>query len=208
LPGRSFALFQQGNLIMDMHQATKGVHRLITDRWSPRAFDSSKIDPRDLEIILEAAGLAPSAFNYQPWRFLYSHREGADWGRFVSLLNPFNQSWAQNASALVFVISDMNFEQGEATTQSYSHSFDAGAAWAQMALQASALRYHAHAMIGIEFDRIRSELNVPPHFRIEAAVAIGRRASPDTLPEALREREAPSGRKPIDQIAFAGAFPS
>lgn len=192
---------------MDMRQSVKGVHRLFVDRWSPRAFDRSKIDDRDLDIIFEAAGLAPSAFNYQPWRFLYAHRDDPIWDQFVGLLNPFNQSWAQNASAMIFIVTDTTMEQGEATSLSRTHSFDAGAAWAQMALQATALGYHAHAMAGIDYDRAQSELNVPPHFRVEVAVAIGRRASPDTLPDALREREAPSGRKPVDEIAFAGTFP-
>ena len=191
---------------MDMRPTDKRVHRLFTDRWSPRAFDRSHIDESDLEIIFEAAGLAPSAFNYQPWRFLYARREDPSWTGFVGLLNPFNQSWAQNASALVIIVSDTTFEQAEATSRSYSHSFDAGAAWAQMALQATALGYHAHAMTGIDFDRIRNGLNVPDHFRIEAAVAIGRRAPPETLPEELREKEKQSGRKPVSQIAFAGAF--
>ena len=37
-------------------------------------------------------------------------------------------------------------------------------------------------MTGIDFDGIRNDLGVPDHFRVEAAVAIGRRASPETLP--------------------------
>jgi nitroreductase len=192
---------------MDIRQPVKGVHPLFDERWSPRAFDKSAIDPSDLDIIFKAAGRAPSAFNYQPWLFLYAHRDDANWVRFLGHLNPFNQSWAQNASALIFILSDTTFEQAEATSQSYSHSFDAGAAWAQMALQATALGLHAHAMTGIDFDGIRNDLGVPDHFRVEAAVAIGRRASPETLPEGLRGKEQPSTRKPVHEVAFAGAFP-
>ena len=44
--------------------------------------------------IFEAARWAPSAFNAQPWRFLYAKRESADWERFLGLLIPFNQGWA------------------------------------------------------------------------------------------------------------------
>lgn len=192
---------------MDIRQPVKGVHPLFVERWSPRAFDQSAIDPSDLDIIFKAAGRAPSAFNYQPWRFLFARRDDANWTRFLGHLNPFNQSWAQNASALIFILSDTTFEQAEATSKSYSHSFDAGAAWAQMALQTTALGLHAHAMTGIDFDGIRRDLDIPDHFRVEAAVAIGRRASPETLPDGLRDKEQPSTRKPIDEFAFAGAFP-
>jgi hypothetical protein len=73
-------------------------------------------------------------------------------------------------------------------------------------LQSTALGYHAHAMSGIEQDKIRAELGIPDDFRIEAAVAIGRKGDPATLPEPLRAREAPSGRQPVAQVAVAGRF--
>ena len=97
-------------------------------------------------------------------------------------------------------------QRGDSTSPSHSHSFDAGAAWALMALQATELGYHAHGMVGVDFDRARRELAIPDDWRIEAAIAIGRRDHPDRLPEALREREKPSGRKPVDEIAIAGNF--
>jgi len=77
---------------------------------------------------------------------------------------------------------------------------------AMMALQAHMLGYHAHGMVGVDFDRAQAELGVPETFRIEAAVAIGRMGDPATLPDALRDREVPSDRKPLDQVAFAGNF--
>jgi nitroreductase len=182
------------------------VHRLFVDRWSPRAFDESAIPNEDLEAIFAAAGLAPSAFNYQPWTFLYARRGDANWDRFLSLLVPFNQTWAKDAAVLVFIVSDSKNRSGAEPTDFYSHSFDAGAAWAHMALQAHHLGYHAHGMTGIDFDRARAELGVPADHRIEAAVAIGRRDHPDRLPEALRAREVPSTRKPVSEIAIPGNF--
>lgn len=179
---------------------------LLIDRWSPRAFDGSALPQEDLDVILEAAGLAPSAFNYQPWRFLYAVNGDAHWDLFLSLLIPFNASWAKQAGALVFILSETHMGSGDEARPSHSHSFDAGAAWAQLALQATAMGYHAHGMTGIDFDRIRSELGIPESFRVEAAAAIGRKASPDVLPEGLRVKEAPSGRKAVGTIAAPGAF--
>ena len=60
----------------------------------------------DLLSLFEAARWAPSAFNSQPWRFLYARRGEADWERFLGLLIPWNQSWAHSASALVYILSD------------------------------------------------------------------------------------------------------
>ena len=181
---------------------------LFLERWSPRAFDASAMPQPDLLTIFEAARWAPSAFNGQPWRFLYAHRGSADWERFLGLLIPWNQAWAQSASVLVFVLSDSLTETKWGGTEvSHSHSFDSGAAWACMALQATRMGWSAHAMSGVEFDRARVELGVPERFRIEAAVAIGRIGDPATLPEKLRAREAPSGRKRVEEFAFEGGFP-
>ena len=63
-------------------------------------------------------------------------------------------------------------------------------------------------MTGIDFDKARAVLGVPERFRVEAAVAIGRISDPASLPEGLRDREVPSGRKAIEEIAFAGKFVS
>ena len=51
--------------------ASPQVLPIIVDRWSPRAFDGSAVPQADLDVIFEAAGLAASAYNYQPWRFAY-----------------------------------------------------------------------------------------------------------------------------------------
>lgn len=191
---------------MTTRTAHPKVHQLFLDRWSPRAFDESAISDEDLEAIFAAAGLAPSAFNYQPWKFLYARRGDANWERFLSLLIPFNQMWAKDAAALVFIVSDTKKRDGEEHSDFYSHSFDAGAAWAQMALQATLLGYHAHGMTGLEFDKARAELGLPEDIRLEAAVAIGRRDAPERLPEGLRGGEVPSPRKPVGEIAFAGNY--
>jgi nitroreductase len=182
---------------------------LFLDRWSPRAFDGSALAKDELRAIIDAARWAPSAFNYQPWRLLYAVRGDANWERFLNILIPSNRGWAQHAGALFFILSDtlMVSPAGE-ESPSKSHSFDAGAAWAQMALQATHMGLHAHGMLGLDFDLARKELAVPERYRIEAAVAIGRRGDPATLHESLRAREMPSDRKPIEDIAFAGNFPA
>lgn len=186
-------------------QTDSGLAGMFLHRWSPRAFDGAAMPAEDLRTILDAGRWAPSSFNYQPWRFLYATRDDTEnWARFVDLLIPFNAVWAKEAAALLVIVSETTM--GAPDKPSHSHSFDAGAAWAGMALQAHLLGYHAHAMVGMDMDKARSQLVISEGFRIEAAVAIGRIGDPATLPDKLREREAPSDRKPLDQIAFRGNF--
>lgn len=180
------------------------------ERWSPRAFDGSEIPHADLMTIFEAARWAPSAFNSQPWRFLYAKRGDGNWTRFLSLLIPWNQRWAHSASVLIYVLSDsLPFTDKEtgAPASSHTHSFDSGAAWVSLALQATRMGYHAHGMSGIQYDLARAELAIPDRYRLEAACVIGRIGDPAILPEKLKVREFPSGRKPIEEFVFAGSFP-
>jgi nitroreductase len=196
---------------MTERRPDRPIDPLFLERWSPRAFDGSEMPEEDLLTLFEAARWAPSAFNSQPWRLLYARRGDENWERFLSLLIPWNQSWAHTASVLVYMLSDTlpftDRKTGE-PQPSTTHSFDAGAAWACLALQAARMGYRAHGMSGIQDELARSELRIPERFALNAACAIGRIGDPAQLDEKLRAREFPSGRKPVADFAFPGNFPA
>jgi nitroreductase len=180
----------------------------FTDRWSPRAFTGEPIAESDLLRLLEAARWAPSAFNNQPWRFVYVRRETPAWAAVHGALAEFNQLWSAHAAALVVVLSKDTLVSpytGE-TLPNRSHSFDAGAAWISVALEATATGWHTHAMTGLDFDAMRRAIAAPEGYTVEAAFAVGRRGAKDVLPEALQSREGPSPRKPLSAIAAADRF--
>lgn len=181
---------------------------IFTERWSPRSFDGSKVEDRELNALFEAARWAPSSFNRQPWRFVYAHRDSEEWAQFLGLLMPFNAGWAAKASVIVFIISDtlIQLPGRESPEVSRSHSFDAGAAWASLALQATRIGLSTHGLAGVDFERARIELGVPEDFHIEAGIVIGRRAASGALPEPLRAREAPSSRNPVISFAWKARF--
>lgn len=179
------------------------------ERWSPRAFDGSEIDEGLLLTLFDAARWAPSAFNYQPWRFVWARRGDAHWQTLLDLLLPFNAAWAGKASALIFVLSDRLIVPpgGNEPQPATTASFDAGAAWAQLALQAHLSGLHTHAMAGFDHARAPEVLGAGDRFKVEAAIAVGRIGDKSTLPEALQAREAPSPRKAVEELAFAGHLP-
>ncbi|MBU6371512.1 MAG: nitroreductase family protein [Alphaproteobacteria bacterium] len=180
---------------------------LFTRRWSPRALDGAPIAEAELLTLLEAARWAPSAYNAQPWRFLYARRDTPAWGPMFSALVPFNQTWAQNAAALVVVLSrTISGPAGPDAQTNRWHAFDAGAAWASLAFQAELSGLAAHAMAGFDAEALRAALAVPATYDLHAVVAIGRRGDPAQLPDPLRAREAPNGRNPLSAIAAEGAF--
>ncbi len=174
-------------------------------RWSPRSFTGEAISDQQLQSLLEAARWAPSCFNEQPWRFLYAHRDSSDWPIFLSLLMEGNQSWANNASVLIVALSKKTFSHNG--NDNGTHSFDCGAAWQNIALQAATMELACHGMAGIHYPEIAEQLNVPADFKVEMMLAVGIPADASDLPEGLREREVPSSRKKVAEISFAGRFP-
>jgi nitroreductase len=186
------------------------IEKLFIERWSPRAFTGEAMPQAALLRLFEAARWAPSSYNSQPWRFLYAHRDTPAWPTFLGLLGEFNQSWARHASVLVIAISKTTMRPPGKDTDvpSHSHSFDTGAAWQNLALQASAMGWYTHGMTGFDIPRAAVALHVPAGYRVEAAIAIGRLGDKASLPEMLQAREAPSERNPVESFAFEGGFPA
>jgi nitroreductase len=189
-------------------EPTHPIDPLFLRRWSPRAFDGSTISEAELLTLLEAARWAPSGFNLQPWRFLYGRRDTPAWGLIHDALVPFNQAWAQNASALVAVASRTHTQptDGSAPQPIRSTAFDAGAAWASLAFQSVLSGWSSHAVGGFDADKLRANLGVPESHVLHAVIVIGKPGDKAALPEALQAREQPSPRRPLAEIAGEGRF--
>lgn len=175
----------------------------FTERWSPRAFADRPITEEQVLTVLEAARWAPSGSNLQPWRFFYGVRGEPEFDTLLSLLVPFNEGWAKNAGALIFITSITTYD---GTRQVRTHSFDAGSAFMSLSLQAHSMGLVAHGMAGIEFDKVPLILQLPENLKVEAAVAIGYQGDAASLSEALQKRETPSQRQPLADIVFKGHF--
>ncbi|MBP7670552.1 nitroreductase family protein [Ferrovibrio sp. MS7] len=181
---------------------------IFLKRFSPRAFTGEAIPVPELMTLFEAARWAPSAYNSQPWRLFYARRDTAPWPLFLSLLNEHNQTWAKNAAAIVVVASKPTFTPpGGQEMTSKTQSYDSGAAWANLALQATMLNWIAHGIVGFDLARAAKELKLPEDWRVEAGIVIGRLGDKSILPEALAAREGPNGRRPLNETAFEGGWP-
>lgn len=189
---------------MTERKATYPIDEQFTKRWSPRSMTGEELDDKQLLTLFEAARWAPSSYNNQPWRFLYAKRGTKEWDDFFDLMVEFNQSWTKNASALVVVVSKKTFDFNGKLAQ--THSFDTGAAWMSLALQATKQGLITHGMQGFDYDKAKKVLNVPDDYNVEAMLAIGRQADKNLLPKELQDKEEPSDRKPLTEIAWQGKF--
>ena len=189
-----------------MRKPNFNIDPIFTERWSPRAFTNEAIPDAVLKAGFEAARWAPSSANGQPWRFIYSKRDSSSWNLFQSFMVEGNRAWANQASALVVILSKKDFEWGGKLVNSASHSFDTGAAWMSLALQLTKLGWSTHGMGGIEHDKIRTDLKIPENYQIEAMLAIGKRGDKSKLPPGLQEREMANDRNPLESVISEGVF--
>jgi nitroreductase len=180
------------------------IESIFVHRWSPRAMTGEPIKDDELMRMFEAARWAPSTFNEQEWRFLYGRNNSANWNTFFNLLVPANQAWCKNAGVLLVVLSKKTFTHNGKPNP--VHTFDSGCAFENLALQGCSMGLVVHGMAGFDREKARNDLKVPDDFQVEAMVAIGRPGDPDQLPAELREREKPSDRKKIKEIAREGTF--
>lgn len=175
---------------------------LFVGRWSPRAFAPDPVDAATLSTLFEAARWSPSCFNEQPWLFVYAVKD-EDRVRFAASLMEGNRAWAESAPALAYVFARRRFERNDKPNR--HAGFDAGAAWMSLALQARLLGLCTHAMAGFDAAAAHAATGVPEaEWEVMAAIAIGRMGDAATLPEPLRQRESPSGRKPWSAVAVEG----
>lgn len=176
------------------------INELFLNRWSSRAL-SDNVSKKEIMELFEAARWSPSASNIQPWRFYYAMKNTPAWNDFFGLLVEFNQLWAKNAAALIIIVSKKTSSKGE---DNPTHSFDTGAAWMSLALQASMNGMVAHAMAGFDYEKAKQILGLSEDYSVEAMVAIGRKGSIDVLPERMRKGEIFSDRMPIKDFVFEG----
>ncbi|HKD08092.1 MAG TPA: nitroreductase family protein [Bryobacteraceae bacterium] len=171
---------------------------LIARRWSPREFLDKPIEPEKLRSLFEAARWAASSFNEQPWRFVVATKDHpAEFERVLSTLAPKNQLWAKTAWALGISAARKTFTHSGAPNRFGIH--DAGAALANLMLQAVSVGLYAHGMAGFDAEKARAEFGIPLDFEVGAAFAIGYIA-PGTPPPATRTR------RPLEETVFGTKF--
>jgi nitroreductase len=153
---------------------------------------------REIDALFEAPRWAPSAGNSQPWLFLYA-TTGPEREVLNSLLRENNRRWAPAAPLLIFVAARRANAEGRPLRTA---QFDAGAAWMSLAVQACMMGLVTHAMGGIVLDQAHEKLGLSPaEYDVICAIAVGRAGDKSLLPEDLAQREKPSSRKPLAEVA-------
>ena len=110
----------------------------IKERFSPRVFSQSEISDDELRIMFEAARLAPSGRNNQPW-FYYLIRKGTEAYETLKDCIPERNHWSLTAPVIIIACYDP-FEK-DGTLNKWAQ-YDLGASVISFILQAKELGYY------------------------------------------------------------------
>lgn len=180
------------------------INELISKRWSPRVFDSTKeVSTKDITIICEAARWAPSCANSQPYRYIVWNRNinPIDFERAFDVLDEWNRHWVKNCNILMVAISETQNSDGRKNNWA---EYDTGAASENICLQATDLGMFAHQMAGFDSAALSKEFDIPPRFKPMAMIAIGYKSEDLTIVDEKYQKTevAERVRKPLENNFF------
>ena len=151
---------------------------LATTRQSDRAFTAQEVSREDLLKCIQAAQLAPSACNSQPWKFIViDDAELVKQAGVAVSNNPLGiNKFAETAPILVAVIEEqavlMPKIQGKIDSNRWAQ-FDLGSATEHFCLQAAELGLSTCIMGAFDEAKMKELLHVPEGRRIFIMLAVG-----------------------------------
>lgn len=171
----------------------------IKNRWSPRAFDPEKpLAEEDIYPLIEAANLAPSAFNSQPRRFIVAADPDSR-QKVFDALNEGNQSWNKLVPAFVVFLVKAEDDQGRRSNWA---EFDTGTSFGLFTLEAVRRGMHTHAMAGFDGEKIKQNFQLAQGLEPITIVAVGYYGDKRDLPERYQAIERPNARLPLEEMVI------
>lgn len=191
-------------VLENLYEADRNINCLIQVRRSKRALSSDSIPEEDLIRLIEAAHLAPSCFNNQPWRFVIVQGKILE---EVKKALPGGNYWAKQAPAIIAVSSHRDLDCKLSDRRDY-FLFGCGLAVENLILQATQMGLVAHPIAGYDPLKIKEVLEIPEDFVLITLVVVGKPGDINLLSEKHREIELGSrDRKPLEKVLAWNEFP-
>ena len=168
---------------------------VLLTRRSVRSYSSKAIDAKVLGRVLNAARMAPSANNVQPWRFIVVSDE--DKRKAIAKISA-NQSFIAEAPAVVVCCGKRYVDRWSWIGENM-YLIDTAIAIDHLTLAARNEGLGTCWVGAFDHEDLRRLLNVPDGFDVIVLTPLGYPAKPDAFYET-------SSRKPLDEVVFAGSF--
>jgi len=161
------------------------VFEAIKERRSVRVYDDKPVEKEKLDKIFEAARLAPSAANYQEWRFVVVMEKSK---RKALMTAANNQSFVAEAPVVIACCAETDGHKMRCGEQCYP--IDVAIAINHITLAAVALGLGTCWIGSFYPDKVREILNIPKTIKIVELLTLGYPA----------DSPHPKNRKTIEEI--------
>jgi len=141
----------------------------INQRRATRSLKKVDISDEDVNKLLEAANLAPSCFNNQPWNFVLVRDDDKLQELFDNL--PKGNKWAHKASMIIGVFAKKDDDCAMGDREYFL--FDSGFAVNNIMLRATEMGYVAHPIAGFKGKQCAKAMNIPEDYVLITLVIVG-----------------------------------
>ena len=164
---------------------------LAKKRFSVRSYSSDPVSDEDLNYVLEAGRIAPSAANYQPWKFLVIREEK----NLHAIHALYHREWFKQAPVVIIVLVDHSQSWHRADGKDHA-DMDAAIAADHITLAAADRELGTCWICNFDKEKTIRHFNLPDHLEPIAFLPLGH---PKTEADITRHD---SKRKAFDELVF------
>lgn len=176
----------------------------IESRRAKRALSTKPVSKEVLALLLQAAHLAPSCFNNQPWRFIVI--DDAKLLKAIKEEMPGGNYWTKPAPVIVAVMSRRDLDCTLSDERDY-FLFGCGMAVGNLMIQATQMGLIAHPIAGFNPVKTKEILDIPEDYVLITLVIVGYPGNIDQLSEKHQEIElGERDRKPLSEVTAQNRF--
>lgn len=150
---------------------------LAKKRYSVRNFEKKELNKNDIEKIILAASLAPSACNKKPWKFIVIDDENLKLELCKKAFNtPTVNSFVKNSATIIVACSKTNFLVHKfcGFLQNIEYNLlDMGASIQNLILQATELGIGSCWIGWFNEKKIKKLLKIPFNYKVVSLIALG-----------------------------------
>lgn len=169
---------------------------LAKHRYSARDFKPEKVKMEDLNYILEAGRVAPSAVNYQPWKFLVIREEK----HLQGVHTLYHREWFKQAPVVIILLADHKEAWIRADGKDHA-DIDVSIAADHMTLAATERGLGTCWVCNFDKKKTIEHFKLPENLEPIAFLPLGYPASEPDIQRHLKKR------KPLDEIVFFERLP-
>lgn len=162
---------------------------LAKHRYSVRNYKTDKVKKEDLDYILEAGRVAPSAVNFQPWKFLVIRDEN----HLKGVHTLYHREWFQQAPVVIILLADHDTAWKRSDGKDHA-DIDVSIAADHMTLAATERGLGTCWVCNFDKEKTIAYFKLPDHLEPVVFLPLG---YPATKPDIYRHHEK---RKSLDEI--------